>query len=331
MVADRSPFDARLSYLPPARRHRSLGDYLRGGTENWAVDRLFGDTQLKKFPLLGTVAQANRQFRRRRPGPPCSRTLWSTVAGRRIACRGACAKRTLSTRCRRDPGPQAEHVRVEVHDLGDELRPMTRCWNATRARSGIDVTTESTGLSEGAPDRFVIVSQCRFDDNFFRKARRAIDPRPRELEADHGAAVVCRVRPGSSGPGSGRGVVSEFARLGASGHKGCLLDCTRDLGDVRQKVLRGHGFHHCRTCMRLADVVTCSTGIGSGSRPIRAARRASWRISGTTCSPPRGGSRHCARPSARRWQGGAEQLVAGARLIVVALLLFLLGVKTGGG
>lgn len=37
-------------------------DYFLGGTENWAVDREFGNALLKKFPLLGSVAQANRQF-----------------------------------------------------------------------------------------------------------------------------------------------------------------------------------------------------------------------------------------------------------------------------
>ncbi len=37
-------------------------DYFLGGTENWAVDREFGNALLAKFPLLGRVAQANRQF-----------------------------------------------------------------------------------------------------------------------------------------------------------------------------------------------------------------------------------------------------------------------------
>ena len=37
-------------------------DYFLGGTENWAVDREFGNALLEKFPLLGSVAQANRQF-----------------------------------------------------------------------------------------------------------------------------------------------------------------------------------------------------------------------------------------------------------------------------
>jgi hypothetical protein len=37
-------------------------DYFLGGTENWAVDREFGNALLRRFPLLGNVAQANRQF-----------------------------------------------------------------------------------------------------------------------------------------------------------------------------------------------------------------------------------------------------------------------------
>lgn len=37
-------------------------DYFLGGTENWAVDREFGDALLTRFPLLGDVARANRQF-----------------------------------------------------------------------------------------------------------------------------------------------------------------------------------------------------------------------------------------------------------------------------
>ncbi|HEX4225280.1 MAG TPA: SAM-dependent methyltransferase, partial [Pseudonocardiaceae bacterium] len=37
-------------------------DYFLGGTENWAVDREFGNALLEKFPLLGNVARANRQF-----------------------------------------------------------------------------------------------------------------------------------------------------------------------------------------------------------------------------------------------------------------------------
>ena len=37
-------------------------DYFLGGTENWAVDREFGNALLERFPLLGNVARANRQF-----------------------------------------------------------------------------------------------------------------------------------------------------------------------------------------------------------------------------------------------------------------------------
>lgn len=119
------------------------------------------------------------------------------------------------------------------------------------------------GLSEDAPDRFVIVSQCRFDDNFHSTRRspasiialgnwkRFLAPPSlfefiQTLLVREAVAALC---PSLSGSGH-------------LGNKGCLIDLAGLLSEARQKALRGYVCHHCRSRMdadgqpELADVVT---------------------------------------------------------------------------
>lgn len=118
-------------------------------------------------------------------------------------------------------------------------------------------------LAEGPPEQFAVISLCRFDDNFYStrlgKAsvialgnwKRYMAP-PSLLEfvqmllVREAVAALCP---------SLRGSVH-------LGNKGCLLDFTEALSEVRQKALRGYVCSFCRTRMRddeqveLAETVT---------------------------------------------------------------------------
>jgi len=120
-----------------------------------------------------------------------------------------------------------------------------------RAREHVESRTELMRLSEEPPNRFVIVSQCRFDDNFYSTRRspaavialgnwkRHMAP-PSFLEFVQALLVreaVAALCPSLSGSGH-------------LGNKGCLLDFTELLDEARQKTLRGYVCHHCRSRMQ---------------------------------------------------------------------------------
>ncbi|HJP72638.1 MAG TPA: hypothetical protein VJ914_00130 [Pseudonocardiaceae bacterium] len=104
------------------------------------------------------------------------------------------------------------------------------------------------------------------------------------------------------------------------GTKGCLMDFTGNLDDARQKVLRGGVVTH------LLD----REWLGQPTDPcIPAGIMANLKDDLFTAKgrqqTPREAFRAALAPE------GAKQLVAGAGALVMAVLPFLLGVKTGGG
>ena len=165
----------------------------------------------------------------------------------------------------------------------------------TQARAIIHRRNEQMGLSEEPPNRFVVVSQCRFDDNYYSARRggasvlalgnwkRAMAP-PSFVEFVQALLVreaVAALCPSLSGS----------VHLGT---KGCLCDFTEHLGDARQKVLHGYICHHCRSSMEadgeptLADTVTHLLDRECSANPqVHAAQQVSWPASDTTSSRPK--------------------------------------------
>lgn len=210
---------------------------------------------------------------------------------------------------------------------------------AARTRESIARRTRQLELSEEPPDRFVVVSQCRFDDNFYSTRRgaaavialgnwkRFMAP-PSFLEFVQ--ALLVREVVAALCPG--------LSRSGHLGNKGCLLDFTELLTEARQKALRGYVCHHCRSRMQaddqpeLADTVTHlldRTWLGQPTDPRSPAgvmanlRYDLFTTKGRQETPKE------AVLSALRLEG-AKQIVTVIGLVLVAVILFLLGLKTGG-
>lgn len=127
----------------------------------------------------------------------------------------------------------------------EHLRSMLPEFNQKLCERLIDDCTKF-GLYEDPPDRYVIVSQCRFDDNYYSMRqgscsvlalgnwRRHMAP-PSLIEfvqvllVREAVAILCP---------SLRGSVH-------LGNKGCLMDFTPNLSEARHKVLAGY---ICRFC-----------------------------------------------------------------------------------
>ncbi|RJQ74470.1 hypothetical protein D5S17_22865 [Pseudonocardiaceae bacterium YIM PH 21723] len=130
-----------------------------------------------------------------------------------------------------------------------------------QAQVDIAYRNKDHGLSEAPPDKFVVVSQCRFEDNFYMAYapgiavlamgnwQRFMAP-PSYVEFVQ--ALLVRAAIAALSP-------SHFQH-GHLGTKGCIIDFTENLEDARQKALSGFVCHHCRQLMiadgqpRLADV-----------------------------------------------------------------------------
>jgi hypothetical protein len=210
---------------------------------------------------------------------------------------------------------------------------------AIQARAYIDLSNSQFGLLEEPPGRFVIISQCCFDDHFYsaRRAgvsvlalgdwRRAMAP-PSFVEFVQALLVreaVAALCPSLSGS----------VHLGT---KGCLQDFTEDLGDARQKVLRGYVCHHCRTLMTndgqptLADTVTHLLDrdwLGQPTNPRSPAGvMANLRYDLFTIRGRKETVTELFRTTLR--QEGIKQVATTTVTLMIAALLFFLGLKTGG-
>lgn len=209
---------------------------------------------------------------------------------------------------------------------------------ATWARADINKRNELLGLSEGPPDRFVIVSQCPFDDNFYSARRggvsvlalghwkRAMAPPSfvefvQALLVREAVAALCRSLSGS-------------VHLGT---KGCLLDFTEYLDDARQKVLRGYVCHHCRSRMKddgestLADTVTHLLDrewLGQPTDPrTPAGVMVSLRYDLFTAKGRQETPKEAFLTALR--QEGAKQIIVVVGALILAVLLLVFQLKTG--
>jgi hypothetical protein len=133
--------------------------------------------------------------------------------------------------------------RAEAMDLMSEF--------VTSAQQRLEVKNTRWGASEPPPERFVVVSPCRFDDNFYSVQRDGVAVLAMGNWKRHMAplsfvefvqVMVLRELVGMLCP-SLHGPVHLAT-------KGCVLDFTEYLGDTRQKALIGHVCHHCRERMR---------------------------------------------------------------------------------
>ncbi|WP_112274476.1 hypothetical protein [Lentzea terrae] len=209
----------------------------------------------------------------------------------------------------------------------------------TRSQTRIRKRSDELGLSEGPPDRFVIVSQCRFDDNFYTARsggvsvialgnwKRFMAP-PSFVEFVQ--ALLVREAIAALCP-SLRGSVH-------LGTKGCLLDFTEHLSDARQKVLRGYVCHHCSSRMQedeqpaLADAVTHLLDrqwLGQPTDPrTPAGVMVSLRYDLFTAKGRQETPKEAFLTALR--QEGAKQITTGIGALILAVLFFFLGLKTGG-
>jgi hypothetical protein len=194
-------------------------------------------------------------------------------------------------------------------------------------------------LSESVPDRYVIVSQCRFDDNYYSLRRgpcsvlalgnwrRYMAP-PSLLEF----VQVLLVR---------EAVAALCTSLSGSvhlGNKGCLMDFTSDLSEVRQKVLAGYICHFCSSRM-LDD--------GQPQLPAVASNLIDRKWLGSPVDPrsPAGVAANLGsnlfivkglRATARErifialQEEGAKQIAVVVGLVMAAVIIFLLGIKATG-
>jgi hypothetical protein len=210
---------------------------------------------------------------------------------------------------------------------------------AVQARADINDSNERIRLSEEPPGRFVVVSsQCRFDDNFYSARtsglsvlalgnwKRAMAP-PSFVEFVQALLVreaVAALCPNLSGS----------VHLGT---KGCLLDFTQYLSDARQKVLRGYICHYCRSRMQddgqpgLADTVTYLLDrewLGQPTDPrTPAGIMANLKYNLFTAKGRQESPKEAFLTALR--QEGAKQIVTTISALILAVLIFILGLKTG--
>jgi hypothetical protein len=185
----------------------------------------------------------------------------------------------------------------------------------------------------------VIVSQGRFDDHFYSTRRgpaavialgnwkRVMAP-PSFVEFVQ--ALLVREAVAALCP--------SLSRSGHLGNKGCLLDFTELLTEARHKTLRGYVCHHCRSRMQ-ADAVPDLAGtvvhlldrewLGQSTDPRSPARvMANLRYDLFTTK-----GRHETPKEAFLYAlrlEGAKQIATVVGLVFAGVLLFLLGLKTGG-
>ncbi len=195
------------------------------------------------------------------------------------------------------------------------------------------------GLSEDVPDRYVIISQCCFDDNYYttRKDvcsvlalgnwRRFMAPPSlfefvQVLLVREVVGILCPSLEGS-------------VHLGT---KSCLMDFTPNLGDARQKIVAGYVCHFCATRMRvdghpqLLDVVSHLINrewLGLPADPRSPAGVAAnlgadlFIVKGLSATPRE-------RFIATLREEAAKQIVVAIGLIAVTVILVLLGIRAAG-
>jgi hypothetical protein len=208
-----------------------------------------------------------------------------------------------------------------------------------RLHAGLAENCNTFGLLEGVPERFVIISQCRFDDNYYSiregscsvlalgNWRRYMAP-PSLVEfiqvllVREAVAILCPSLSGS-------------VHLG---NKSCLMDFTQDLSEARQKVIAGYICHFCSSCMisdnqsELTDVVSRLTDrkwLGSPADPRSPAGVAAnlgydlFIVKGLRATARE-------RFVATLQEEGAKQIAVAVGVILAAAVLFLLGIKAAG-
>ncbi|HEY4454292.1 MAG TPA: hypothetical protein VGN81_08270 [Pseudonocardiaceae bacterium] len=207
-------------------------------------------------------------------------------------------------------------------------------------RKKIKRINDAMRLSEEPPERFVVVSRCFFDDNYYSVRgngvsvlglgnwKRQMAP-PSFVEfvqvllVREAVAALCPSLSGS-------------VHLGT---KGCVADFTQNLEDARQKVLRGFVCHYCQARMdddghpALADTVVHllqREWLGQPTDPRSPAGvMASLKYDLFTAKGLRETPREAFFGALR--QEGAKQIVAAIGGLAVLLIVFFLGLKTGTG
>lgn len=190
-----------------------------------------------------------------------------------------------------------------------------------------------------SPSRFVVISHCSFDDNYYsaRNAasvislgnwKRFMAP-PSLLEFVQ--MLLIREVVGTLCPS-----LSGSVHLG---HKGCLLDFTEYLSEVRQKALRGFVCDFCRRYMahdghsKLADIVTRLLDrewLGSPTDPRSVAGvAANLKYDLFVTKGARATPREVFITALR--QEGAKQIVTIIGAIIAALVLIFLGLRASSG
>lgn len=194
------------------------------------------------------------------------------------------------------------------------------------------------GLSENVPARYIIVSQCRFSDNYYSARqgpcsvlalgnwRRLMAP-PSLLEF----VQVLLVR---------EAVAALCPSLSGSvhlGNKSCLMDFTSDLSEARQKVLAGYICHFCSSRMlddgqpQLSGVVSNLIDrkwLGSPADPRSPAGVAAnlgsdlFIVKGLRATAGE-------KFKAALQEEGAKQVAVVVGLVMAAVIIFLLGIKSG--
>ncbi len=194
-------------------------------------------------------------------------------------------------------------------------------------------------LETEPPTRFVVISHCRFDDNYYSTRNKAavvslgnwerfMAP-PSLLEfvqmllIREAVATLCPSLSGS-------------VHLG---NKGCLLDFTESLSEVRQKALRGYVCDFCRQHMandghsKLADEVTRLLDrewLGSPTDPRSVAGvAANLKYDLFVTKGARATPKEIFVTTLR--QEGAKQVLVIIGAVVVTLILALLGFRSSGG
>lgn len=195
------------------------------------------------------------------------------------------------------------------------------------------------GLAEDVPERYVIVSQCIFTDNFFstRKGscsvlalgnwRRHMAPPSlfefvQVLLVREAVAALCPSLSGS-------------VHLGT---KGCLMDFTPSLSEVRQKVLAGYICRYCREQMladgqpQLPDVVSSLVDrqwLGSPADPrTPAGVAANLGVNLFVVKGLRATAYEKILTTLR--EESIKQVAVAAGLVLAAAAIVLLGIKSGG-
>lgn len=203
----------------------------------------------------------------------------------------------------------------------------------------VDKSTQFGLVELEPPGHFVVISHCSFDDNYYSTRNvasvvslgnweRFMAP-PSLLEFVQ--MLLIRDAVGTLCPSLGGSV--------HLGHKGCLLDFTESLSEVRQKALRGYVCDFCRQCMandghsKLADTATSLLDrewLGSPADPRSVAGVAAnlkydlFVTKGARATPRE------AFVTALR-QEGAKQIVTIIGAVMAALVLIFLGLRVSGG